>query len=730
MKQSLTRTALMLLLCLFAATTAWAQQTEHENDYLVLEWSNSQLVKTWTSIPTGNTVVSISAIAADQVNSMGVSGNDTYIIADVDAVIDIEKWVYGTVNLILMNGVTVEFTKGIRVKKENENAVLNIYAQSEDENVMGKLIVTNSNQSYAGIGGGPDYTVNEINIHGGVISATGGDHGAGIGGGEDKNGGTITILGGKVTAQGGSKAAGIGGGYAGSGENTIIYGGNVTANGGENAAGIGGGEKYNGGGKVGTVSIWGGTVNATGGYDGAGIGSGVDCVDNSGSVNIHGGTVTATGGTEPDDTKYGYAAGIGGGKNGKGCTVLIDGGTVNATGRGMFSNIDNNYGGAAIGGGTGQPGGNVSINGGTVTLRNGTTYNNSPMIGGGYPSEDHGSLSIGQSMWVRYANNTSDNHIASATDRIISCRLSDVNYLIIEPCGHSGTTYTIKDADYHTIGNCSYCLMGGTDEAHAFGDYSECSVCHLVSLADDADNSSILEHWNSEAKSVVLKGRKLWKDGKWNTLCLPFAINDFTDTPLEGATVKTLTEATFDKTNSTLTLNFTADANNLTAIEAGKPYIVKWATTGENTTNPVFNAVTISSTTPTDVEGTAATFHGVFSPYSTGGEDKKMLYLGAGNKLYYPSEGMTIGAFRAYFQLNGDITAGAPNGVRTFVLNFGDETGDATRLNDKVKMINDKEAGAWYDMQGRRMAHSQFSILHSQLKKGVYINNGKKVVIK
>ena len=35
-----------------------------------------------------------------------------------------------------------------------------------------------------------------------------------------------------------------------------------------------------------------------------------------------------------------------------------------------------------------------------------------------------------------------------------------------------------------------------------------------------------------------------------------------------------------------------------------------------------------------------------------------------------------------------------------------------------------------YDLQGRRVAHSQFSTLNSQLKKGVYIQNGKKVVVR
>ena len=81
---------------------------------------------------------------------------------------------------------------------------------------------------------------------------------------------------------------------------------------------------------------------------------------------------------------------------------------------------------------------------------------------------------------------------------------------------------------------------------------------------------------------------------------------------------------------------------------------------------------------------------------------------------------MTIGAQRAYFRLNdGNMDAK----IRAFVLNFDDdseETGisDAPRLNDKGQMIND----VWYDLSGRKLNGKPTT-------KGLYINNGRKVVI-
>ena len=81
---------------------------------------------------------------------------------------------------------------------------------------------------------------------------------------------------------------------------------------------------------------------------------------------------------------------------------------------------------------------------------------------------------------------------------------------------------------------------------------------------------------------------------------------------------------------------------------------------------------------------------------------------------FHPTSGGTIKANRAYLQIP---TASAR--PESLAISFDDETGisDATHLNDKGEMINDNV----YDLQGRKV--------HT-LTKGLYINNGKKYVIK
>ena len=96
---------------------------------------------------------------------------------------------------------------------------------------------------------------------------------------------------------------------------------------------------------------------------GAGIGGGYELP--CGNIVINSGTITATGGC---------AAGIGGGANGSCGTITISGGTITATG---------GYKAAGIGDGWFGSCGNITINGGTITATGGK---DAPGIGGG----DHG----------------------------------------------------------------------------------------------------------------------------------------------------------------------------------------------------------------------------------------------------------------------------------------------------------------------------------------------------
>ena len=644
--------------------------------------------------------------------------------------------------------------------------------------VYGGIITATADEEGAGIGSGSECETfaGYVTIYGGSVNATGGGHstaterycGAGIGGGDESSGAITHIYGGIVNATGGrcSKSdspwgAGIGGGYVGSGILTHIHGGNVTAIS-SYGAGIGSGSDLYGGGSRGVnggeVIIDGGTINASsaegaaigGSYEGKsatitinggtvtakstnhGVGIGCGRKGESATITINGGNVTAT--------CTGLGVGIGCGMDGKSATITINGGNITATG-------DNDYG-AGIGGGyDANPKLDITITGGTVSASGyngiGSTryedllqndqdsdYDGTLTITGGKIYATGTKRAIGgenvTSLMTLYdgamvkAGDTADGAVLFPADQRVSACVYR-KYAAIEPCTHSGSAFTIDDGTTHHT-TCTYCQVGaaGQAETHVFADDGKC-VCGLVALKDMADNAGVISKWNEQTVPVSLDGRTLYKDGSWNTLCLPFSISDFTGTPLEGATVKALTTTAF--AGGTLTLNF---SNDLTAIEAGKPYIVKWTAQNPNTVeSPVFNNVTISKTT-TDVKTDEVTFKGIFSPYAISGEDKTMLYLDTDNNLCYPNAAMTIGACRAYFQLADGITAGESStagakSISNIVLNFGD--GVATGVTNTNFTDDTDKADVWYSLDGRHLSSKP-------TQKGIFIYKGNKIVIK
>ena len=155
-----------------------------------------------------------------------------------------------------------------------------------------------------------------------------------------------------------------------------------------------------------------------------------------------------------------------------------------------------------------------------------------------------------------------------------------------------------------------------------------------MTLKDYADNSSAIVEGNSPCK-VVLQGRTLYKDGMWNTLCLPFDL-PLSSSVLHDAEVMTLDGASYRK--GTLTLNF---APVTSMIEAERPYIVKWED-GSDMTNPVFLGVTLSTANNPVVIDNVISLQGIYSPLEIPAEDNTKLYMGANNKLYYPSAAMKM----------------------------------------------------------------------------------------
>lgn len=255
-----------------------------------------------------------------------------------------------------------------------------------------------------------------------------------------------------------------------------------------------------------------------------------------------------------------------------------------------------------------------------------------------------------------------------------------------------------------------------------------------VELQTNAPNTKTLSLLNEIGPiDVTLKNRSLLKDGYWNTLCLPFDA-ELPGSPLEGATMMEMdaSKTYFDSATGTLHLYF----ESADKIEAGKPYIIKW---GEPNTdpdaptdaifNPTFSGVSVSRVGPGSVvsDDGIVTFTGAFAPLRFENGNSSCLYMGNANTIRYFGTSSSLSAFMAFFSLtDGNQTEDLPTGheVKAFMINVEGES-PATGILDisQEGRLNIIPNEGWYDLSGRR-------INGKPSMPGIYINNGRKLVIK
>ena len=236
------------------------------------------------------------------------------------------------------------------------------------------------------------------------------------------------------------------------------------------------------------------------------------------------------------------------------------------------------------------------------------------------------------------------------------------------------------------------------------------TVTVKVPVAKDytLDESSVNTIEAYENANVTLK-RTFYKDGEWNTLCLPFAVAD-AKTAFDGAELR---EVDTQKSNGN-TIVF----KEATAIEAGKPYLIKWANSSSDAVNveKKFEGVTlVAAATPVVVKEGGISFNGFYKMTAAselGGAS--VAAIGAGNKLFKVTEGKMKG-FRAAFVLPSGAEA-----TKYKVVIDGTATGIEDLVIDGVKAN-----GRVYNLNGQYVGNSL-----NGLQPGLYIQNGKKIVVK
>lgn len=219
--------------------------------------------------------------------------------------------------------------------------------------------------------------------------------------------------------------------------------------------------------------------------------------------------------------------------------------------------------------------------------------------------------------------------------------------------------------------------------------------------------------------------RSFVADGGWYTICLPFSLTeDDIKNQFKGAEFQDFNGV--EQHDKTINLKF----KKVTTTEAGKPYLIK-PTKDITAADLTFINKRIEQTTPVDVShklGSDAnktfTFKGVFSPFTANSEelaDKNIKFLSGekGLDLVSPNGTGTMKCYRAYF-----VFPGKKGNVETEakITNHDEAT--------TVKPVKRQEAETEhvvFSISGQKVAKVKNA---SQLPKGVYIINKKRIMVK
>ena len=226
---------------------------------------------------------------------------------------------------------------------------------------------------------------------------------------------------------------------------------------------------------------------------------------------------------------------------------------------------------------------------------------------------------------------------------------------------------------------------------------------------DETKTDNVIETY--ENANVTLQ--RTLEASHWNSFCVPFALDKDQVTQYFGEGTQLRTYEGRCENN----IVYFATVDN---IDAGKPYIMKPGNAVVK--NPTFEGVSMVATgldengNPQAV-GDASTVQmkGIYN-HVTLVQDKTNIYIGAGNKFYYPAdaEACQMNGLRAYFIV--------PEGTDIKKLRANLD-GATTSLGE---IFDTEESNTpVYNLQGQCVGNSL-----STLKSGIYVQNGKKVVVK
>ena len=307
----------------------------------------------------------------------------------------------------------------------------------------------------------------------------------------------------------------------------------------------------------------------------------------------------------------------------------------------------------------------------------------------------------------------------------LSLQSKSNSYIDVKEIDNEGKAYLKRQGPAANLG------FYNNNTIHFIYDYNKYvyiykSITPSLTLETSKSLSETVKDKDITGKVPSIKiDRSFIADGGWYTICLPFSLT-------EDDIKKQFKDAEFQRFNGveqqdkTINLKF----KKVTTTEAGKPYLIK-PIKDITAADLTFINKQIEQTTPVDVSymlesdaNKTFTFKGVFSPFTADSEelaDKNIKFLSGvkGLDLVSPNGTGTMKCYRAYF-----VFPGKKSIVETEAKITNHDEATAVQ---PVKRQEAETEHVVFSISGQKMGKVKNA---SQLPKGVYIINKKRIMVK
>ena len=742
----------------------WTQ----EAIYSIILPENMVIVST-TNAPVGGkypvgTEIKFKLSSADYVVDGDVKNGDDVLTADANGIYTVTM---GDADL----AITATVKKAVEPNKT--------LSGSDNYTANDGAVLTGSTSGTVTIADNAKITLSDVTITGGIVcegtaditlvgtnSVTGASQKAGIQVGG--SGTTLTIKGnGSLTANGGGNSAGIGLSSAwdvdNTGGNIVIEGGNITATGGSMGAGIGLGVAYDNSSPrtitLGNITIKGGSVTATGGNQGKGIGTGyVYGLQNASNIEV--GTITITTGIDRVEASsisesVTYKHGDTDVTSNASDYFAINGTTITLREYTITYNLND--------------GTNATGNPATYNLKSDAITLNNPTKDGytfaGWTGTDLGAATTSVTIahgstgdrsytatWNIITYNITYNGVEGATNPNPASYTIESEAITLDTPTKDGYTFAGWFDNAGFTGSAVMTIAAGsTGDKTFWAKWIQDLTYGGVTIKDNGTTKSATLDASQEGtisitSDVVVNAVELNRDFTANqpaTVMLPFSLG--TGQTVNGGSFYKFSGVTKDGDE------WKALFTEVATLKANTPYLFMPSATGQVTFNMNDGTVTLNTTTTGETGSTASNweFRGTYAKVQWDGSasdpsDLSKTYgfakgnatIAAGQFVHFAA-GAWLKPMRCYLVYNGSTEGGtfqnAPSRTRgaasteelpqTITVVLLSSSGETTGIGTLDTKTGDITLDGWYTMDGRKL-------VGKPTKKGLYINNGRKIVIK